>query len=71
MPFQKPWYPVILNKMQNRWEIRIEIFMIEMSLEKMKGINKLGRKNVWNKAKLFPPLEELERKSAFNFFCQN
>jgi hypothetical protein len=71
MPFQKPWYSVILNKMQNRWEIRIEIFMIEMSLEKMKGINKLGRKNVWNKAKLFPPLEEQERKSAFNFFCQN
>jgi hypothetical protein len=44
--------------------------MIEMSLEKMKGINKLGRKNIWIKAKIFPPLEEPERKSAIKIFVK-
>jgi hypothetical protein len=46
LPSYKPRNSIVLNKMQNRWEIRIKIFMIEMSLEEMKGINKLGRKNV-------------------------
>ena len=61
-PCKKPWNFVILNKMQNRREIMITIFIIKMSLEKMKGIDKLGGKSVWNKTKLFPPLEELDEK---------
>ena len=30
----------------------------------------MGRKNVQNKAKLFPPLEEPKRKSAFKIFVK-
>jgi hypothetical protein len=44
--------------------------MIEMSLEKMKGINELGRKNIWTKAKIFPLVEEPDRKSVIEIFVK-
>jgi hypothetical protein len=44
--------------------------MIEVSLEKMKNINKLGMKNIWNRAKMFSPLEEPYRKSTFKIFVK-
>jgi hypothetical protein len=44
--------------------------MINISLEKVKGIDQLGRKSVYNKTKLIPPLEELEGKSSSEIFVK-
>ena len=41
-----------------------------MSLKEMKGIINLGGKNICNKAKLFPPLEEPARKTAFKILVK-
>jgi hypothetical protein len=36
----------------------------------VKGIDQWGRKSVWNKAKLIPPLEKPKGKSSFEIFVK-
>jgi hypothetical protein len=49
-------------------KIMIKIFRIEKSLEKVKCINKLGRKNIWIKAKMFrnPQMDQKEILKYWN-----